>query len=581
MGMSVRAVVACAIPTAVAVIGFIFFWTRKKPEPDKRSTMDPKKSHVQKVESVLSKQDKVDSLQDVAMTSSGMDLNHVEEPIILASKAVDIETVPFVEEEILCAEAQSNEFSIAPSYVNDIQSAPMTATNLSALHCYQDSSEDKPEVVSEHETCAPVSAMEAESSDGHCECPTSLNGAEPGSSPQEKGSKTAGVLSDRKRVDSGLEDVHNYVDKVDSSLVKPAPERPDSIPLSPRRPMPADSPNEHLNNSDSVSEASEVSNDSGKGASVAENHLINLQMNGETHITYQFAFPSELCGRMVGKHGRNINEIKDRSGAQITLLRQPFTKDAQVCCLEGTETEIQLALEIIKKRFPSDRFPKINYDQIDTQHPPAQSPVLSPDLMQLKLPAGVSSDAIVSSMVDVSHVFLQQPTHPSFPSLERLNQYMNTCYTQDLTVPPLPKPVEGGVICAAPIMDGWYRAQVMTVTEDESECDIKFLDYGGYSRVTIADLRQIRSDFMTLPFQATECYMANIAPLADEEVFSIESAAILEELTQGHLLQVEIVTYDEESGIPFVNMYRMDRDSVAFINRELVNRGVVRWLEAA
>ena len=56
----------------------------------------------------------------------------------------------------------------------------------------------------------------------------------------------------------------------------------------------------------------------------------------------------------------------------------------------------------------------------------------------------------------------------------------------------------------------------MTVAEDGVECDIKFLDYGGYSRVPIADLRQIRSDFMTLPFQAVECYMANIAPLASK-----------------------------------------------------------------
>jgi A-kinase anchor protein 1 len=43
----------------------------------------------------------------------------------------------------------------------------------------------------------------------------------------------------------------------------------------------------------------------------------------------------------------------------------------------------------------------------------------------------------------------------------------------------------------------------MTVAEEEFECDIKFLDYGGYSRVSVATLRQIRSDFMTLPFQAT------------------------------------------------------------------------------
>jgi hypothetical protein len=32
---------------------------------------------------------------------------------------------------------------------------------------------------------------------------------------------------------------------------------------------------------------------------------------------------------------------------------------------------------------------------------------------------------------------------PSFPSLERLNQFMNSCYTQDGIVPQLPRPLEG------------------------------------------------------------------------------------------------------------------------------------------
>lgn len=62
---------------------------------------------------------------------------------------------------------------------------------------------------------------------------------------------------------------------------------------------------------------------------------------------------------------------------------------------------------------------------------------------QLNLPEGVSVDVVVSSIVDAGHIFMQQPTHPSFPSLERLNQFMNSCYTQDGIVPQLPRPLEG------------------------------------------------------------------------------------------------------------------------------------------
>jgi A-kinase anchor protein 1 len=65
------------------------------------------------------------------------------------------------------------------------------------------------------------------------------------------------------------------------------------------------------------------------------------------------------------------------------------------------------------------------------------------------------------------------------------------------------------------MLNGWYRAQIMASHEAESvdECDIKYVDYGGYSRVSSLLLKQIRSDFMTLPFEAIECYLANITPL--------------------------------------------------------------------
>ena len=42
------------------------------------------------------------------------------------------------------------------------------------------------------------------------------------------------------------------------------------------------------------------------------------------------------------------------------------------------------------------------------------------------------------------------------------------------------------------MMNGWYRAQVVAVMEESEECDIKFVDYGGYMRVMDSTLKQIR-----------------------------------------------------------------------------------------
>lgn len=65
---------------------------------------------------------------------------------------------------------------------------------------------------------------------------------------------------------------------------------------------------------------------------------------------------------------------------------------------------------------------------------------------------------------------------------------------------------------AAPCHEGWYRAQIISVDPATNMAEIKFVDYGGYSNISIADLRQIRADFINLPFQASECFLANVKP---------------------------------------------------------------------
>lgn len=71
------------------------------------------------------------------------------------------------------------------------------------------------------------------------------------------------------------------------------------------------------------------------------------------------------------------------------------------------------------------------------------------------------------------------------PFVVTLDLQLHTLYTQ-------PALLSVGVICAAPMYSGWYRAQVCSYDEDTDECDIKFVDYGGYLRVKSSVLRQIR-----------------------------------------------------------------------------------------
>lgn len=324
---------------------------------------------------------------------------------------------------------------------------------------------------------------------------------------------------------------------------------------------------------------SEGSSDSGKGSS-------DIQSNDNTHLhlpfsedgltVYEFEIPQEYCGRLIGRQGKSVNYIKNHSKANVFIKKHPVNPNMKLCTIEGNAIEIATALELIRRRFPPVDYSDLTLTRFNTTSSSIGGPHI-PDTVQLRLPDGIACEVIMSSMVTAGHFFLQQPTHLTYPNLSRLDNYMVTCYTQ-IDTPQLPRPVEAGVICAAPVMSGWYRAQVVYVCEGMEECDVKFVDYGGYSRVPISSLRQIRSDFMTLPFQAAECYLANVQPCEEEGVWSLEASATFEELAQGHVLQAQVVCYADDN-IPYVRLFKTQGISTIFINEELVNRGVAQWIE--
>lgn len=97
-----------------------------------------------------------------------------------------------------------------------------------------------------------------------------------------------------------------------------------------------------------------------------------------------------------------------------------------------------------------------------------------------------------------------------------LQHCMNQSYTY-IEAPQLTEFPETA-ICAAPIVNAtngiinWYRVQIISHNPHTDSVLVKYLDYGGYGSVHAKDLRQIRHDFMTVPFQAVEVLLANIKP---------------------------------------------------------------------
>ncbi|XP_070762171.1 A-kinase anchor protein 1, mitochondrial-like [Enoplosus armatus] len=291
-------------------------------------------------------------------------------------------------------------------------------------------------------------------------------------------------------------------------------------------------------------------------------------------IIWEIEVPKHLVGRLIGKQGRYVSFLKQNSGSKIYISTLPYTQEFQICHIEGMQQQVDKALSLIGKKFKD-----LDLTNLYAPPPPPLTLPSLPMTSWLLLPSGVTVEVIVVNIVSAGHVFVQQHTHPTYHALRSLDQQMFLCYSQPGT-PTLPSPAEVGVICAAPAVEGaWWRAQVITFYKETNEVEIRYVDYGGYDRVKIDSLRQIRSDFVTLPFQGAEVLLDNIAPLPGEDRFSPEATSALEEMTRGVALLAQVSNYDNNTGLPLVHLWNMVGDEVISVNRTLAERGLGVWVD--
>lgn len=314
--------------------------------------------------------------------------------------------------------------------------------------------------------------------------------------------------------------------------------------------------------------------DSGCTMGVSDSQSNHAASSSSELIIWEIEVPKHLVGRLIGKQGRYVSFLKQNSGAKIYISTLPYTQEFQICHIEGTQQQVDKALSLIGKKFKD-----LDLTNLYAAPPPPLTLPSLPMTSWLLLPSGVTVEVIVVNIVSAGHVFVQQHTHPTYHALRSLDQQMFLCYSQPGT-PALPSPAEVGVICAAPAVEGaWWRAQVITFYKETNEVEIRYVDYGGYDRVKIDSLRQIRSDFVTLPFQGAEVLLDNIAPLPGEDRFSADATSALEEMTRGVPLLAQVSNYDNNTGLPLVHLWNMVGEEVVSVNRTLAERGLGVWVD--
>uniref|UniRef100_A0A0K0FLM4 A-kinase anchor protein 1, mitochondrial (inferred by orthology to a human protein) n=1 Tax=Strongyloides venezuelensis TaxID=75913 RepID=A0A0K0FLM4_STRVS len=332
----------------------------------------------------------------------------------------------------------------------------------------------------------------------------------------------------------------------------------------------AKSPSINSENSDDLGSA-----DSGRASSGETYSARQSYVQVPNFPMYEFEIPHSLVGLIIGIRGQTIKELCERANVKM-LIRKHHSlekqKTHQVCTVEGKREHINKCLRMLRHRFPTTRFPDLNLSPILPAPIPLSpnAPGASPSM--LILPFNVSCEAFISSLIDAGHFFLQQPTHPTFTSLPTLDKYMNIIYSQQTGIPELPKPLTSGFLCAAPAHDGWARAITCIVFEEEDEVIVRYVDYGGYARVPRADLKQIRTDFMALPFQSCECYIAHVEPADGTATWSHHANALFTENCLNKIIEVKVVGYNVKDEIPVVEIQYTDSQGQTVLFHELLLR---------
>ncbi|KAM6220153.1 tudor and KH domain-containing protein isoform 1-T1 [Rhynchocyon petersi] len=154
--------------------------------------------------------------------------------------------------------------------------------------------------------------------------------------------------------------------------------------------------------------------------------------------------------------------------------------------------------------------------------------------------------------------------------ISEMTQHYENSLPEDLTV-------QVGDIVAAPLPanGAWYRARILGTLEN-GNLDLYFVDFGDNGDCPLKDLRTLRSDFLSLPFQAIECSLARIAPTGEQwEEAALDEFDRLTHCADWIPLVAKISSY-VQTGVstwPKIYLYDTNNGKNLDIGLELVRKG--------
>merc|ERR1712117_785519 len=176
----------------------------------------------------------------------------------------------------------------------------------------------------------------------------------------------------------------------------------------------------------------------------------------------------------------------------------------------------------------------------------------------------VVHDVTVSCVVDSCRVFIQHMKNPTFEGLKNLETELLTTFSME-PAKDLLRPIAQGSVLGVFSDDKWYRCQVVSYNSKQDTCDVKFVDHGGYTTVPASHLRQLKSEFLRLPFQSIEVYLAHVNPSTCETQTDITAEILFHANVSIRLLG------QADDGLPMVQAYYYDGDYINIFTQEIID----------
>ncbi|XP_077287448.1 tudor and KH domain-containing protein homolog isoform X2 [Arctopsyche grandis] len=261
---------------------------------------------------------------------------------------------------------------------------------------------------------------------------------------------------------------------------------------------------------------------------MAENLLDEIIQQQKNLQTVTLSVPHWATGRIIGRGGENINNICRSSGAKITITtlnNDTDTVNQKKVVIIGNPLQIKIASDLIEKCVVEDKLKRETEGK--NREPRGKHAASNTGKAVVGTDPGSSGallEVFVSAVSSPSRFWLQI-VGPQVEELDKLVDLMTEFYSNadNRDLHSLSDILVGQMVAAVFRHDGkWYRAKVVEIKPNEFDsslqvCDVHFVDYGDNEYVATNELLSLRTDMLTLRYQAVECFLAGVAPAPLEE----------------------------------------------------------------